>query len=259
MRAASRIALRPFSGSTPACAARPWTVDPQVQDALARGDDVAVGARALEDEARVGVRGERPDVRRRGRRADLLVGVGDEHEPLERQRRRARPSERLERVQPGQQPGLHVGHARAVGDPVRRSRNGRSAAVPGRTPCPCGRSAGRAARPAGRRTCATTVSPSRPAGSGRRSTSAPRSVEERGDPAADLVDAVGRVAAAVDVDEPREVGEEGGQVGLDRRRGARRARRSRRRRSGGVGRGGPSAASLGARWRAVAILPGPCD
>ena len=52
IRAASRIALRPFSGSTPAWAARPLTVDAQVADALARRDDVAVGAGTLEDERR---------------------------------------------------------------------------------------------------------------------------------------------------------------------------------------------------------------
>ena len=46
--AAARIALRPFSGSTPACAARPVKVELQVGDALARADDVAVGAGALE-------------------------------------------------------------------------------------------------------------------------------------------------------------------------------------------------------------------
>ena len=68
--------------------------DPSVEDALARRDDVAVGAGALEDEAGVGVRGELPDVRRRGRRADLLVGVGDERQPLERQRARAEPTTR---------------------------------------------------------------------------------------------------------------------------------------------------------------------
>jgi hypothetical protein len=41
--------------------------DPGVEDALARRDDVAVRPGALEDEARVGVRGERPDVRGRRR------------------------------------------------------------------------------------------------------------------------------------------------------------------------------------------------
>ena len=92
IRAASRIALRPFSGSTPACAARPVDVQPDVDDPLARRHDVAVGAGALEDERDVDVRGDRADVRRRGRRADLLVRVGDEHEPLERQARRARRS-----------------------------------------------------------------------------------------------------------------------------------------------------------------------
>ena len=64
------------------------------------------------------------DVRRRGRRADLLVRVGDERQPLERQAAEL-ADERLERVEPGEQPRLHVGDARAVGDARRRSRNGR--------------------------------------------------------------------------------------------------------------------------------------
>ena len=90
-RAASRIALRPFSGSTPAWAARPWTVIRASSDALARRDDVAVRPGALEDEARVGV----------ARPASAMWGVDDGEpisssglatnvEPLERQRRRAR-------------------------------------------------------------------------------------------------------------------------------------------------------------------------
>ena len=56
-------------------------------------------------------------MRRRGRRADLLVRVGDEDEPLERQAAALR-DDRLERVEARQQPGLHVGHAGAVGDAV---------------------------------------------------------------------------------------------------------------------------------------------
>ncbi len=91
--------------------------DPGVEDPLARRHDVAVRPGALEDEARVGVGARARGCGRRGGRPDLLVRVGDEHEPLERQ-----PAELaddgLERIQPGEQAGLHVGHARAVGDAV---------------------------------------------------------------------------------------------------------------------------------------------
>ena len=105
--AAARIALRPFSGSTPAWAARPWTDDTGVDDALARADDVAVGPGALEHERRVHAAGELADDRGRGRRADLLVRVGHEPEPLERQLA-GRARERPERVQAGEQAALHV-------------------------------------------------------------------------------------------------------------------------------------------------------
>ena len=91
--------------------------DAQVEDPLARRHDVAVRPRALEHERDVDVGGGRLDVRRRGRRADLLVGVGDEDQALERQAA-AFGDDRLERVEPGQQPRLHVGHAGAVGDAV---------------------------------------------------------------------------------------------------------------------------------------------
>ena len=75
-----------------------------------------------------------------------------------------------------------------------------------------------------------------------------------GDEPADLVDAVGRVATAVDVDEPREVGEVGGLGGADGRVEGGRARRRRRR---------IRARSRSPRWavygpRALGILGGPC-
>ena len=60
--------------------------DPGVDDALARRHDVAVRPGGLEDEARVGIGGLLDDVRRRRERADLLVGVRDERQPLERER-----------------------------------------------------------------------------------------------------------------------------------------------------------------------------
>ena len=77
-------------------------------------DDVAVGAGTLEDEARIDVRGQLPDVRRRARRADLLVRIGDEGQPLERQAADGL-DDGLERVQPGEQARLHVGDAGPVG------------------------------------------------------------------------------------------------------------------------------------------------
>ena len=71
-------------------------------------------------------------------------------------------------------------------------------------------------RRAGRRTSPTTVSPSRPAGSGRRSTVGAEAGEEAGRPAPTSLTPGRRVAAAVDVDEALEVGEVGRQVRGDR-------------------------------------------
>ena len=78
-----------------------------VGDALPRADDVAVGARALEDQRGVVVRRQAADDRRAERRADLLVGVGDERDGGSL----AGLVKRGDGVQAGQQPGLHVGHA----------------------------------------------------------------------------------------------------------------------------------------------------
>ena len=132
---------------------------------------------------------------RRRRRADLLVGVGDEHEARERQPAE-RVAERRDRVQAGEQAALHVGHAGAGRDAVRRSRTAARPRCPGRTPCPCGRCTAasgpsgsspasvaddRVARGRGRSGCdASTVAPS----------VASRSAVQR----ADLVDAGLRVA-----------------------------------------------------------------
>ncbi len=76
--------------------------DPDVEDALARGHDVAVGAGTFEDEARIRVRGDGPDVGGRARRADLLVRVGDEGQAFERQAAEL-AEDRLDRVEPGEQ------------------------------------------------------------------------------------------------------------------------------------------------------------
>ena len=79
--------------------------EPQVEDPLARRDDVAVGPGALEHERDVHLGGELADVRRRGRRADLLVRVGDEDEPLERKTaRRAPPISALSAYSPASSP-----------------------------------------------------------------------------------------------------------------------------------------------------------
>ena len=175
---------------------------------------------------------------------------------LERQAA-ALADDRLERVQPGQQPRLHVGHAGPVGDRRPRSGTGARPPSPDRTPCPCARSAGRAARPAGprtwRRPCRRAARRDRVAistvgaqlGRGSAPIQRPTSLTP-----------VGRVAAAVDVDEVLEVGEVGRQVGARSRRAARRARRS-------TGVGGVSVEAVmdgqSSGAGALAILPGPCD
>ena len=63
------------------------TVDREagIEDALAGTHDVAVGAGTFEDQARIHVRGGLADMHAGARGADLLVGVRDEDEPLERQ------------------------------------------------------------------------------------------------------------------------------------------------------------------------------
>ena len=90
IRAASRIALRPFSGSTPAWAARPWTVSRRSRMPL-RAETMSPFARAHSRTSATSLSAASArDVRRRRRRADLLVRVGDEDEPLERQAADAR-------------------------------------------------------------------------------------------------------------------------------------------------------------------------
>jgi hypothetical protein len=189
--------------------------DPEVDDPLARRDDVAVRAGALEHERDVGVGGERLDVRGRRGRAHFLVGVGDEHEPLERHAA-AFGDDRLDRVQAGQQPRLHVRDAGPVGDVVVDAEralgdgpgveHGVHVADEDRP-----RAAGLAVERADdrRREPAGRVGPRLDGGA--------KLGQERRDPAADLVDAGRSVAAAVDVHELREVLEVGRQVGRDGR------------------------------------------
>ena len=198
----------------------------EVGDALARRHEVAVRAGALEDEARVGRLGGLDDVRRRGRRADLLVRVGDERRcartgQAPRQSREARRSPggpRAARPSCRDTPG-----ARAMPSSI---RNGRLATVPSEKTVsmwPISRRRGPA--PGAPSNVPTTVSPNRPFGSGRRSTWRAQPLEVRRDPGRDLVDAARRVAAAVDAAQPLEVGEERRQAGLDGRVDLRPARR----------------------------------
>ena len=153
---------------------------------------------------------------RADRRADLLVGVGDEGERAEAAATcphpRAIARSARERVEAGQQAGLHVVHAGAVGTAVgdaKRTGRGRAGSKTV-SMCPIS-SAAAAARAAVE--LPTTVSPRRPAGSGRRSTRAPRSARAAAVQAADLVDAGlgvrcrSRCSRAV-----RQVGEEAGQA-----------------------------------------------
>ena len=167
IRAASRIALRPFSGSTPGV--RGPAVD---RRSAGRGCPCAP-RRCRRSRGRIRGRArrrmsarDRRDVRRRGRRADLLVRVGHEDEPLEGQAA-ALGDDRLERVQPGQQPGLHVGDARAVGDAVLDPERalGRGPRVEDRVHV-ADQQGPRPAGPAVER--GDDRAPSRPAGSGRR-------------------------------------------------------------------------------------------
>ena len=244
-RAAALLRLDPGVCRTPV------DDDPQVEDPLARRHDVAVGARALEHERDVAVGRHLADVRGRGRRADLLVRVGDEDEALERQAA-ALGDDRLERVQARQQAGLHVGHARAVGDAVVDAERplGGGARIEDRVHVADQQDA-RAVRPAvegGDQRGAQAAGGVRPV-----LDLGAQIGEERRHPAPDRVDAGRRVAPAIDVDEARQVDQVGRHVGTDHGRAGRRARRptgseaSRSRRS--------SAQSSG--WH-LAILPGPC-
>ena len=218
--------------------------DPVVGDPLAGRHDVAVGAAALEDERDVGVRGRRPDVRRRRRRPDLLVRVRDERQAFERQPARAiarsaysparspafmsvtpgpvamLPSSRNGRAAGGArlEHGVHVADQqdpRATGAALEGADHGAAEASVGIRP---------------------VLDPGADA------------LHELARPAPDLVDARRDVAAAVDVHQVLEVGEEGRQVGLDGR--AQRAQV-------GVGRTGVVTGIAGS-LAPLAILPGPC-
>ena len=216
MRAASRIALRPFSGSTPAWAARPVTVIDRSTLPLRERHDVAVRARALEDEAGVGVRRER---------AGCAAWTPASRSPRRgwrrtRGARTAAPPQDLahggDRVQAGEQSALHVGDARARRDAVLdgeralRHRPGIEHRVHV-ADAQERRAAGvRPAQLADDRLAQVLVVRVR-------RHRAPRTRSRSRGPAADLVDAGLRVAAAVGVDEPLEVGEVGRVGPLDAR------------------------------------------
>ena len=127
--AASSTALRPFSGSTPACAARPGDAQLEVSDALAGADDVAVGAGTLHHERHVHGRGVRTDDGRADGRPDLLVRVGHERDALEGHRRPATGGCAARTGPPAGRPSCprHPDRSRCR----RLIRNGRSATVPG--------------------------------------------------------------------------------------------------------------------------------
>ena len=110
-------------------------VEVVVGDALPRADDVAVGARALEDQDGVVLRRERADDRGAERRADLLVRVGDERD----RRPRAGLLERGDRVEAGEQARLHVGHAGPGARGRRRPERPLPRPCRDRRRCPCGR------------------------------------------------------------------------------------------------------------------------
>jgi hypothetical protein len=237
----------PFLGLDPGVGGSADDPDPAVEEALAGRDDVAVRPRALEDEAGIGPRRLLADVRRRGRRADLLVGVRDEDQVAEG-KLAEHVADRCDRVQAGQQARLHVGHAGSAGHAVldRERPLGRGPGIEHGVHVPDQQQVRSAA--AGPRSddrvaergvradldrCAELPHPGR-------------------HPPADLVDARFRVAPAVDVDQPFEVGQEVGQgrpdLGLDpgqlvrRRSGFDHVRQS----------------SGGRRAPGIVILGGPC-
>ena len=192
----------------------PLDVDAQLGHALARRDDVAVGARTLEDEAGVALPGEPPDVGRRAGRADLLVRVGEVGDALERQA--GRPRELVQRPQgmeAGEQPRLHVGDAGAVGASVGDAEGARR-----RGPHLEDRVEVRQhqeTRPIIAPQRADHRRPEAPLRVGFVAHLGPEPLEESAGPAPDPVDASRRVAAAVGVYERRQVVEEDGKAPLD--------------------------------------------
>ena len=207
--AASSSALRPFSGSTPAWAARPTIVDRVVGDALAGAHDVAVRPRPLEHERRVVLRRQLSDHRPAERRPDLLVGVADVGDRA-RTRRTRPPAAPPRRRSPVSSPPFmsDTPGPRAMSPSI---ENGRAAAVPSsntvsmwptsRTPRSAGTREG-ADQEVAQAWCAVggLVGPA---------LHLPSAVAEpRLAQVGDRVDARGRVRAAVDVHHLRQGGDE---------------------------------------------------
>ena len=125
--------------------------------------------------------------------------------------------ERRQRPEAGEQAGLHVRHPRALRDPVldlERPLRDRALLEDG-VHVPDEQDPWPGARPALERADDRLAEP--PCGVGPPLDASAHRLELGGDPRPDLVDALRRVAAAVDRAEPLEVGEEGRQAGLDGR------------------------------------------
>ena len=105
----------PSAKLAPECAALPVTRNRHEHAALAPGDDVAGDAAGLGIEHRAGAAGFCFDHRAAFRAADLLV-AGEQAEQWGG--RAAEFCKRGEHEAVHHQPGLHVGHAGAIGDAV---------------------------------------------------------------------------------------------------------------------------------------------
>ena len=202
----------------------PEDADPQVGNPLALGHERAAGAGALEHERGVDLAGLFDDVRGGARRPDLLVGVGDERDPLERHRIERAAEElakRRDRAQAGEQPGLHVGGTGRLHDPalgtvldLERALGDRPL-LEHRVHVPDEQDSWTRARPAlegADHRVAETAGGVGPALDGR-----PHRREVGGDQRSDLVHARRGVAPAVDRAKALEIGEERGQARLDSR------------------------------------------
>ena len=215
IRLASRMALRPFSGSTPACAARPLTVI-RVSMIPLRADTMSPFARAHSRTKQASACSA----------AARMCGV-DEVDPISSSGlamnvRRSNgtppssPTRALSAYRPASRPDFMSVTPGPYATPS-SMRNGRGGRRPGvedgvHVPDRAGPAAPRRDPRTCRRPCPVAAFRIRPMLHGGAET-----LEEPARPRADLVDARRRVAAAVDVDEVLEVGQEVRQVGRDDR------------------------------------------
>ena len=147
-RASSRMALAPFSGSSPEWAALPKTRSVKRSDPLRRVlRSPAAPERRLEHEDPAHPAGERLDARQRLGAADLLVGV-DEEGRLDRGVE-AEVAQRAQGEDPLHQPALHVVDAGAGEAAVAGSRPASARQSPAARRCRSGRAGAAPARPAG--------------------------------------------------------------------------------------------------------------